>query len=159
MKKTLLATALLMATGSAYAAKDAGCGLGAQLWAEKEGIAPNVMAATTNGTSGNQTFGMSTGTLGCDNSKSRGFMAVNEYMDSNMDKVARDMSRGHGEALDALAKIMGVADADKANFFSVSKANFEQIFTSETVNRSEVVANLAKVLQTDATLAKYAPQA
>lgn len=159
MKKVILASSMVLMSSSAFAASDAGCGLGTQLWEGQEGIAPNVLAATTNGTSGNQTFGMSTGTLGCDNSASKGFMAVNEYMDSNMDKVARDMSRGHGEALNGLAAIMGVESSDKGAFFEVSKANFDKIFTGSDVSRATVVENLAAVLRSSAELSKYAPKA
>lgn len=157
MKKVILAASLVMASSASFAASDAGCGVGTMIWEGKEGIAPNVLAATTNGTSGNQTFGMTTGTLGCDNSNSKGFMAMNEYLDSNLDKVARDMSRGQGEALDGLAAVMGIADQDKTTFYQVSKANFDKIFTGSEVSRADVVESLAAVMREDSTLAKYAP--
>ena len=66
MKKILIVAVLLLVPAAfATADDDIGCGLGTQLWAGNEGLAPKVLAATTNGTSGNQTFGITTGTLGC----------------------------------------------------------------------------------------------
>ena len=47
-----------------------GCGLGKLAWADfkrQKDIAPQVLMATTNGTFGSQTFGISFGTSGCTN--------------------------------------------------------------------------------------------
>ncbi|MFI5247412.1 MAG: DUF3015 family protein, partial [Nitrospirales bacterium] len=47
-----------------------GCGLGKLAWGDYKGqkeIAPQVMMATTNGTFGSNTFGISFGTSGCTN--------------------------------------------------------------------------------------------
>src|SRR5215218_345454 len=47
-----------------------GCGLGKLAWADyktPKNIAPQVLMATTNGTFGSQTFGISFGTSGCTN--------------------------------------------------------------------------------------------
>lgn len=156
MKKLLIASSLLMVSSAGFAASDAGCGLGAMVFEGKEGIAPNLMAATTNGITGTQTFGMSTGTLGCDNSASKGFMAVNKYLESNLDKVALDMSRGQGEALEGLASVMNVEEQDRAAFYTTAKANFDRIFSTEDVTRAEVVASLNAVMLENAELAKYA---
>lgn len=41
------------------------CGWGSKVFAGQRGLAPQVLAATTNGTSGNQTFAISSGTSGC----------------------------------------------------------------------------------------------
>jgi hypothetical protein len=62
--------ALALATPVALAQQDetansTGCGLGTIIFEGQKGIAPQVLAVTTNGTSGNQTFGITSGTLGC----------------------------------------------------------------------------------------------
>ena len=47
-----------------------GCGLGKLAWADyknQKNIGPQVMMATTNGTFGSGTFGISSGTSGCTN--------------------------------------------------------------------------------------------
>src|SRR5512143_1990 len=62
---SVLAVVMLVATsGVAFADPDIGCGLGTQIWTGSKGLAPKVLGATTNGTSGSQTFGISSGTLG-----------------------------------------------------------------------------------------------
>ncbi len=156
MKKLLIASSLLLVSSVSFAAKDAGCGLGAMVWEGKEGIVPNVLAATTNGSFGNQTFGMSTGTLGCNNSAAKGVMAMQQYLDSNLDKVAFNMSRGEGEYLQGLATVMGVTAADRSAFFAASKQNFDRIFPSEKTTRTDVINTLNSVLKEHQTLAKYA---
>ena len=64
-----MALAMGLVSGVAYAdghtnagnGDSTGCGLGTTIWAGKTGIFPQILAVTTNGTSGNQTFGITTG--------------------------------------------------------------------------------------------------
>ena len=64
--KLIVAVAGFCAVGVAQAQQEnTGCGLGTMLFDGQQGIAPQVLAVTTNGTSGNQTFGITSGTLGC----------------------------------------------------------------------------------------------
>ena len=58
-------SALLFAT-NASAYDSTGCGLGSMAWRGQSGIAPQILAVTTNGSFGNQTFGITFGTSGCD---------------------------------------------------------------------------------------------
>jgi hypothetical protein len=51
--------------GAAFADPDIGCGLGTQLWEGNKGLIPKVLGATTNGSFGNQTFGITFQTIGC----------------------------------------------------------------------------------------------
>lgn len=155
--KKLLALALLASSSMAMADQDVGCGLGTILFEGKSGVAPKVLAATTNGTYGNQTFGITSGTLGC---KSDGVVSsrarLSMFMGGNSERLARDMSVGHGEALNVLADLMGVKDQDKALFFSTAKANFSSIFAPENQSAGQVLAALQHVMAQDKTLAAYA---
>ena len=156
--KTLCALTLIAASSASFAASDAGCGFGTMVFEGKEGIAPNAMAATTNGVFGNQTFGMTSGTLGCDHSAAKGFMALNKFLDSNIDKVARDMSRGEGEALESLASLLGIKDqAHQSLFFSYTKENFNKIYSNANVTRTDVLASLTSIMKNESTLKQYAP--
>ena len=154
MKKILIAGLLTLATPLAVQAHSSGCGAGAMVFSGQSGIAPNVLAATTNGISGNQTFGMTTGTLGC-NQNDTVADAADTFIDSNMERVARDMSTGQGESLETLAALMGIHAEDKAAFFQVSQSNFSSIYSRDDVTSSEVIASLVGVMKADATLAKY----
>lgn len=155
MKKLMIAGVLVLATPLAAYANSVGCGAGSQVFKGQSGLAPNVLAATTNGISGNQTFGITSGTLGC-NQNDTVTAAADIFIDSNMERVARDMSTGEGEALDTLATLMGVEQADKATFFKVSQANFTSIYSRDDVTSSEVIASLKNVMLKDIKLAKYA---
>lgn len=165
MKKFAIGIALGMTlAGSTLAAPAAGggaggpgCGLGAMLFAGQSGVVPQVAAATTNGTFGNQTFGISSGTLGCqpnDTVQSRAKLSM--FLESNMEKVARDMSAGDGESLAAVADLLGVEAADRAAFNTVMRDNFGRIFSSTEVTSEGIVDNLKTVMSTHGQLARYA---
>lgn len=156
--KKLLAIALLATTANvATADQDIGCGLGSMIMAGQSGPIFKALGATTNGTFGNQTFGITTGTLGCQSAgaiTSRARLGM--FTGSNLDRLARDMSVGQGETLNVLADLMGVRDADKAHFFQATRTNFGKIFAPENETAGEILAALEKVMAEDATLATYA---
>ena len=132
------------------------CGWGSKLMEGNSGIAPQVLAVTTNGTSGNQTFGITTGTSGCtQDGVVHSTWKTAMFVDGNMNKLARDMSVGHGETLNSLADLLGMDDAHKVVFFKASKENFAQIFFSDSVSSKDVVNSLKEVLSRNAELAEY----
>lgn len=151
MKKLIAGAILLGASSMAFA--QPGCGVGAMIWKGQSGIAPHVLAATTNGSFGNQTFGMTTGTLGCQTNEAVQSMAM--YMNSNVDKVARDMSRGSGENLDTLAVLLGVEQTDRAAFRKVLQDNFALIFPSADTTSDQAVDAIVALMEKDETLSKY----
>jgi hypothetical protein len=160
LNKKLMVIALLgmIPVGAMAANNNIGsCGWGSKVMDGQSGIAPQVLGATTNGTSGNQTFGISSGTSGCTqdgvvNSNWKTAM----FIDGNKSKLARDMSTGSGETLESLANLIGVQEQDKAAFFSTTKDNFALIFPSENPTTDQVVASLKQVLSTNEQLAQYA---
>ena len=160
MKKKLAVVALLAAIPvGAMAAQDniGSCGWGSKLFDGQRGVAPQVLGATTNGSTGNQTFGISSGTSGCTQDgvvKSTWKTAM--FIDGNKPKLARDMSTGSGESLESLAKLIGIQDKDKAAFFRATKENFARIFPSDNPTTDQVVASLKQVLAADGQLAQYA---
>ena len=128
MKKIIFAaTFALSLTGSAMAAHGpAGCGLGSMLFQGKSGLVFNVLAATFNGSSGSQTFGMSTGTLGCEDAQSAKVSAVS-FVEGNKIALSNDISRGQGETLDAYLDLIGQKSIDKVKL----QKSFSKIFTQE----------------------------
>jgi hypothetical protein len=151
MKKLIAGAILLGASSMPFA--QPGCGVGAMIWKGQSGIAPHVLAATTNGTFGNQTFGMTTGTLGCSTNQSVQSTAM--YMDSNIDKVARHMSRGSGENLDTLAVLLGVEEADRDTFRQLLQHNFAAIFPNSDTTSGEAVDSIVSLMEQDESLSKY----
>jgi len=155
MKRIILTAALaagLLVAGPALADPDIGCGPGTQVWKGQSGIAPKVLGATTNGSFGLQTFGITFGTLGCNQG---GTVTAQErarvFADANLDRLARDVARGDGETLRALAHLMGVPEAEQAAFRSAAKQRFAEIFSGPDVTSVEVLAQLREILADDAT--------
>lgn len=132
------------------------CGWGSKLFDGQNGVGPQVLGATTNGTFGNQTFGITSGTSGCTQDgavKSSWKTAM--FIDGNKEKLARDMSLGQGETLDSLAKVMGVREEDKAAFFLATKENLGRIFPTENASTDQILASLKEVLAENSTLVRY----
>src|SRR5574343_1094390 len=151
--KKFVALALLAAAGSSMAAQNnvGSCGWGSKVFQGQSGIAPQVLAATTNGTSGNQTFGITFGTSGCtqDGVVSSSWKTA-MFIDGNRVALARDAAAGQGENLDALAVVMGVKADDRAAFAAAIKSNFGTVFANDNV-----AANLKEVLAANERLAGY----
>lgn len=156
MIKKIAAALIVLAPAIAMADNVGTCGWGAKLMEGNSGIAPQVLAVTTNGTSGNQTFGITSGTSGCtQDGVVHSTWKTAMFVDGNMNKLARDVSVGHGETLDSLANLLGMDAAHKALFSQTAKANFAEIFPSDTVRSEQVLASLKNVLERDANLASY----
>jgi hypothetical protein len=158
MKKILLATALLGASFSAHAVAPGGpgCGWGNLIFEGKSGMPVHFLATTVNGTSGNATFGMTSGTNGCDTSGSLTYSGESLLaMNGVLEEVAQDMAMGDGEALTALSVSMGIQTEDRARFNALMHDNFASIFPSQDVSAGQVMENITAVMQQDQTLAKY----
>lgn len=158
MKKiTMLAAAALLFCGQAAAEDSTGCGVGSMIFDGKSGVLPQVLAVTTNGSTGNQTFGISSGTLGCDSNGTISSEAkMGMFTGENMESLALDMSRGEGEALETVASLMDIADEDRAAFYTLTKDNFAHIYSSADVTAGEVLANLRQVMAEDEAFKTYA---
>ena len=148
-----LAVALsLVLAGAAFAAGQAkantGCGLGTMLFKNNadNSVLLQTFQATTNGTYGNQTFGITTGTSECQQPKNfANSQQINEFMLANMDNLAKDIAQGRGPTLDAFAELMGVPADQRAEFAGRLQASFSKIYTSSDVAMANVMDNIATV--------------
>ena len=154
LKKIALAALLAAGSTVAMADNDVGCGMGTQIWAGQKGIAPKILAATTNGILTNQLFGITFGTLGCRQGGTVTAQVVT-FTNENAESLARDMAVGQGESLNVLAELMQIKATDKARFFAVSKANFAEIYSSKNQNTHQVLTSLQSVMAKDAVLKAY----
>ena len=153
LKKIALAALLAAGSTVAMADNDVGCGMGTQIWAGQKGLAPKILAATTNGILTNQLFGFTFGTLGCRQGGTVTAQVVT-FTNENAESLARDMAVGQGESLNVLAELMNIQSTDKARFFEVTKANFSQIYAADH-NSAQVLASLQQVMANDAVLKAY----
>ena len=157
MKKLLIASTLLMSTSVlAEAPGSATCGWGNMLFKGQSGTPSHVLAATTNGSTGNNTIGMTFGTNGC-STKGKLSYGGKEMIDVSMimDEFSEDVARGNGEALTAVAVSLGVVEADRALFKATMHDNFNAIFPSENATTEHVVSTMFTLMKNDTALVKY----
>jgi hypothetical protein len=125
----------------------AGCGLGSLVFGAERG-AVQILAATTNGTFASQTFGITTGTSNC----GPGLLATGtkNFVEANREAVAKDISRGQGEAIGALTVINACKDSSAVG--AALQASFKSIFPSEQASTDEVTEAILRTLHADPAL-------
>ena len=140
--------AMLVQGGLAEAGRNnTGCGLGTIAFEGKDGLISQVFAATTNGTFGNQTFGITSGTLECERAATLvASEKLNTFVGENMDNLAMDISKGSGEYLTTLAVLLDVPIEERPVFYTLLQSNFASIYPTEGVTHTDVLKNLETVL-------------
>ncbi|HHH52845.1 MAG TPA: DUF3015 domain-containing protein [Bacteroidetes bacterium] len=119
-----------------------GCGLGAMIIKDDSSALLLAIQATTNGTSGNQTFGITSGTSGCKKTKFVMNERASQFVASNMDTLAKEIAVGQGETLDTLDELLEVKN--KLAFNTALQANYTKIYTSKSVKMADVLDNISK---------------
>ncbi len=164
MKKVLmLSVAVLfgLQAGMAMAANPdtgPGCGLGKLAWGDYKGqkeIAPQVLMATTNGTFGSQTFGISSGTSGCTNDgKVMGEHKTTMFASINFEALSAEMAQGRGEHLASLATLMGVSAEHQAEFFAMTQERYTSLVKAGEASPVALVRALNDAIAAHPVLAK-----
>jgi hypothetical protein len=153
MKRLLgltLATFCTVAFAGAALAVDrsnVGCGIGSMLFKDQDGVLSHAFAATTNGTFGNQTFGITSGTLEC--ARPASFTSnekLQTFVSDNMDNLAMDISKGSGEYLTTLAVLMDTPVQARPELYRKLQTNFSAIYSSEAVTSVDVLSNIEKIV-------------
>lgn len=132
-----------------------GCGLGAQIFKGNKAILPQVLAATTNGSFGNQTFAITTGTIGCTNN---GSFASNEhatmFADLNFDNLSQEMAQGGGEHLASLATLLGVPAEQHPVFFAMTQEKYTTLVQAGETAPAALVKALHEAMAAHPVLAQ-----
>jgi hypothetical protein len=135
MKKISIVLTAAMATMPVFSASSgnhpmAGCGLGYLLLSNKDNDKfTQIVGATTNGTFGTQTFGISSGTSGCTQDGAVKLAKETEvFAEVNLKSLRRDLAEGRGEFADAFASLIGVPEFHRADLISFLHANYADIF-------------------------------
>jgi hypothetical protein len=126
----------------------AGCGLGAIIFGPGTGFT-QVLAATTNGSSANQTFGITSGTSGCDASAPAA-KSAKVYVKTNRAALAKEIARGKGETINGLAEIASCRNTSAVGT-SLQK-QFKQIFPNAQASDEQVSDSIVDALKGDASL-------
>ncbi len=144
MKKFLVSMAAVVALSSSAMAgvnSQTGCGLGSLIIKDDSTAVMLALQATTNGTFGNQTFGITSGTLNCKKTQFVMNERAEEFVASNMDQLAKEIAVGHGESVDTLAELLEISD--KATFSASLQANYNSIYASQNATMADVLDNIS----------------
>jgi len=126
----------------------AGCGLGYLLLSNKDNDkVTQVLGATTNGTFGTQTFGISSGTSGCTQDGAvKVARATEVFAEVNLDSLRREMAAGQGEYVNTLASLLGASEATRPQMVSFFHAEYQSLFPSAQTSSDEMLKTLAQKL-------------
>jgi len=124
----------------------AGCGLGYLLLSNQDNSKiMQVVGATTNGTFGSQTFGISSGTSGCTEDGAVKLVKATEvYAEVNLDSLRREMASGQGEYVTTLAAMLGATNT--TTLVRYFQENYSAIFPSASTSSTEMLQNLSAKL-------------
>lgn len=132
----------------------AGCGLGSLLFGNDNTTLMQILAATTNGTFGSQTFGITSGTSNC---TSGGVVKAEReqaaFAEVNFQDLKRNMASGGGEYLMSFSTLLGCEDAAKPVLFKLAQDKYEVIVPSEKTGPLDMVVALKAQIRADNRLA------
>jgi len=135
-----------------------GCGLGKLAWSDysnQKNIGPQVLMATTNGTFGSQTFGISTGTSGCTNDgKVMAEQKTTMFAQLNFENLSQEMAQGQGEHLASLATLMGVPADQHAAFFAMTQERYTTLVKTGEASPVAMVKAINDAIAAHPVLAK-----
>jgi hypothetical protein len=164
MKKVLIlsvAVLLGLQAGLAMAANPdtgPGCGLGKLAWSDfknQKNIAPQVMMATTNGTFGSNTFGISSGTSGCTNDgQVWADQKVTMFALLNFENLTQEMAQGGGEHLASLATLMDVPVEQHPAFFAMTQERYLYLVQAGETSSAALVKSLNDAIAKNPVLAQ-----
>jgi hypothetical protein len=148
MKKLILSfavSALISVPALAANYQAQGCGLGSTIWTDGSNLVHQVLGALTNGLSGNNTFGMTSGTSNCE--LDSGGYAQTVFIEANRVALANDIARGQGDTLASLTKMYGCKNLETVA--PVLQSNYEQIFSNEKATAQEIGHNISSLIKND----------
>lgn len=145
---TMLMALALASPVAAGGYGSAGCGLGSILFGDEPGFI-QVLAATTNASSGTQTFGITSGTSNCADSGG-GEASAKAFIEANRESLSKDIARGQGETIANLSALAGCSD--EAAVGATLQQNFGTIFPEASIEDTQVSESVLQTLKSNATL-------
>jgi hypothetical protein len=157
MKKIAFALGMFvaLAAGSARAQEYgmAGCGLGTMLFQKDNTTWKQILAATTNGTFGNQTFAITSGTSNCTQG---GVMKAEReqaaFAEVNFQDVKANMAAGGGEFLSSFATLLGCEESSKQALAHMTQEKFETLVPSTSTTPVQMLVAIKQQIKASPTL-------
>jgi len=155
MRKLMLLAVVSLGVSLASSARaqskygTAGCGLGSIVFGAKPGFI-QVLAATTNGSFGTQTFGITSGTSNCVDS-APSTVGTRTFIQANREALAKDIARGQGETITNLTTLAGCRSPVQVG--QTLQRNFTSIFPTASVSDNRVSENVIRTLRSNKVLA------
>src|SRR5262245_33556074 len=135
-----------------------GCGLGKLAWSDfkrPKNIGPQVLMATTNGTFGSQTFGISTGTSGCTNDgKVWAEERTDVFVAAAFDSLTAEIAKGEGEHLASLATMMGVPVEQHPRFVALAQERYQELVHAGETSPAAMIKALSDAMVDHRVLAQ-----
>ena len=147
----VVAAAAVVSASSSAQAKGygpAGCGLGSLIFEPNSGFT-QIFAATTNGTFGSTTFGITSGTSNCADTAG-GSASAKSFVETNRTALVKDVARGQGETINSLSRLGGCDDAGAVG--SSLQRNFDKVFPNAAMSDADVGNSVVDALRSDAAL-------
>ena len=120
---------------------------------QKTGI-HQVFAATTNGTFGSQTLGITFGTSNCGD---HGLVKISKerevFAQENYTSLVKEMAQGKGENLSTLASLYQCPAAKHQEFGAMVQEKFDSLVASDQTTSTELLSQLENQLTRHPTLA------
>ncbi len=142
-------TPLISAPGDKPTYGMAGCGLGSIVFGTKT----QVLAATTNGSSYNQFFGITSGTSNCVPGGGTAFNLHRQevFVHVNYDSLEQEMAVGKGEKLAAFATLLGCPAGQLDTFGTLVKKEHSRFFSNKE-DPSAMLKEVRNSIQADQNL-------
>jgi len=124
----------------------AGCGLAYQLYASKTNSrGPQILASTTNGLLGNQTFGITSGTSGCNpDGRIAKSEEIQTFAETNLDQIRYEIARGDGAFVSAFASLLGASEKSMPKVIKFLNEEYAQLFPKPETSAQEMLEVLDK---------------
>jgi len=143
------------ATASAQGYGMAGCGLGSLVFQNDNAMIKQILAATTNGTFGTQTFGITSGTSNC----TMGGVLKSEreqmaFVEVNFRDLKHNMAAGGGEFLSSFGTLLGCEEAAKPALARMTQSKYEALVPTETTTPIQLLSSVKAQIKATPALAQ-----
>jgi hypothetical protein len=121
-----------------------GCGLGYMLLSNgSHSRIVQLLGVTTNGSFGSQTFGITSGTSGCNEDGAVSLGKTTEvFAEVNFDSLRRDMARGRGEYVETFASLLNSDASKQAGILKMFQTEYATLFPSAQTTPDQMLRAL-----------------